>query len=272
MGETRLACRPKATGSNKSGAAPQAPPARPHPLHERQDMTDPTCTIPECNRPHNGSPYCRLHYSRWIRNGDPLNPSTIRTQPALKISGGEEKLKKVWRQMKSRCEKPTDHRYYRYGARGITVCEEWQQYIPFRTWALANGYQDGLTIERTDNNGPYHPGNCTWIPAAEQARNRSSRASYTAFGETKSLSEWTQDPRCVVTAAAFTLRVQRRKWDVERALTTPLIHNNDAATECPQGHPYTEDNIVWDGPYGTWRKCKECNRVRARANYHRKRT
>jgi len=238
-----------------------------HTLCERLDMPDPTCSVDGCDKPTNGSEYCRLHYNRWMRNGDPLDQSILKaSKNDMQKSGGEEKLRKVWRQMKSRCEKPTDDRYYRYGARGIRVCDEWQTYIPFRTWALAAGYADGLTIERVDNNGSYHPDNCTWIPAAEQAKNRSSQVLGTAFGETKSLTEWSRDPRCMVSLPSLMLRVQRRKWDVERAVTTPAVKNNDQATHCPQGHEYTADNIYWTGPNKTWRQCAECCRARARAN------
>lgn len=234
-------------------------------------MPDTTpCAVTKCPRPNNGSQYCRLHYNRWMRNGDPLNPSIRRTQPAMQRSGGEEKLKKVWRQMHSRCEKPNDDRYYRYGARGITVCEEWKTYIPFRTWALEAGYADGLTIERIDNDGNYHPDNCTWISREDQAKNRTRKAAYTAFGETKTLTNWSRDPRCVVSNAALTLRIKRRGWEVERALTTPAINNNDRATHCPQGHEYTLDNIYWTGPYGTWRQCATCARARQRDRNNRK--
>lgn len=74
---------------------------------------------------------------------------------------------RVWASMRDRCHCPTAHSYPWYGARGITICDAWQSFPAFRDWAMANGYQEGLTIERKDVNGHYEPGNCEWITRAE---------------------------------------------------------------------------------------------------------
>lgn len=177
------------------------------------------------------------------------------------------KLRAVWRQMKRRCTEPKDDRYYRYGARGISVCPEWQDFEIFLSWAISAGYQIGLTIDRIDNDGNYEPGNCQWATHATQSANRSSRVQLTAFGETKGMTEWSRDPRCTVSYAALSLRVRRRGWDDIRAITTPEIKNNGRATHCPTGHEYTPDNIYWDGPDKAWRKCATCSRTRANENY-----
>ena len=76
--------------------------------------------------------------------------------------------------MKSRCYDPGWRLYGHYGARGISVCDEWREsYLVFRDWALSNGYADNLTIDRIDGAGNYTPENCRWIPQAEQKQNRS---------------------------------------------------------------------------------------------------
>lgn len=66
--------------------------------------------------------------------------------------------------MKKRCYNNNDKRYHRYGGRGITVCAEWLDkkngFINFYNWAMANGYQDDLTIDRINNDGNYEPSNC----------------------------------------------------------------------------------------------------------------
>lgn len=96
--------------------------------------------------------------------------------------------------MKVRCyNKNTDH-WERYGARGITVCDEWRNnYEAFRDWALENGYTDELTLDRKDWNGNYEPSNCRWVTNAEQQRNKSNNKRYAFNGKTQLLSQWARD-------------------------------------------------------------------------------
>lgn len=90
----------------------------------------------------------------------------------LKHGLANHKLSKVWQAMRRRCSKPADKAYKDYGGRGIKVCLEWEDLQVFYDWAMAYGYKEGLTIERVNNDGNYEPGNCTWIPQAEQTKNR----------------------------------------------------------------------------------------------------
>src|SRR5579872_1469812 len=87
------------------------------------------------------------------------------------------RLYRIWCLMKKRCRNnplgnETLVRYY-YD-RGIRVCPEWQQFIPFMTWALQNGYKDDLTIDRKDGSLGYFPSNCRWVTMQVQANNHSS--------------------------------------------------------------------------------------------------
>jgi len=83
------------------------------------------------------------------------------------------RLFRTWESMVARCHLPTHSGYYKYGGKGIVVCESWRNsWREFMAWALLHGYTDKLTIERVDFTKGYNPSNCTWIPLAAQAGNR----------------------------------------------------------------------------------------------------
>lgn len=103
-----------------------------------------------------------------------------------------ERLYIIWRAMRERCRREKNKRYKNYGGRGIRVCEEWNDYITFKKWALANGYNDGLTIDRIDNDGNYEPSNCRWVDRASQANNKSNNHLITHNGETHTAMEWSR--------------------------------------------------------------------------------
>lgn len=96
--------------------------------------------------------------------------------PNYKHGESKTRLYNIWVDMKNRCNNSKHKRYSDYGGRGISVCPEWTDrgngFINFRDWALSNGYQEGLQINRIENNGNYEPNNCNWVTNIEQQRNR----------------------------------------------------------------------------------------------------
>jgi hypothetical protein len=128
-----------------------------------------------------------------------------------------------WNGMKARCSIISNTNYKNYGGRGVKVCDEWvDNYKAFRGWALQNGYSDELTIDRIDNDGNYEPGNCRWVTADEQARNKRSTVRLTAFGETKPMLEWLKDKRCVVSRDTLARRI-RDGYDHESSISCPIF-------------------------------------------------
>lgn len=87
--------------------------------------------------------------------------------------------------MIDRCTNPANKSYSYYGGRGVKVCPEWLDketgVQAFTDWAMANGYQDGLTLDRIDTNGNYSPDNCRWVTMAVQCTNRRPKPNKTGF-------------------------------------------------------------------------------------------
>nr|DAG78688.1 MAG TPA: PROTEIN/DNA Complex catalytic motif, Helix-turn-helix DNA [Caudoviricetes sp.] len=120
----------------------------------------------------NPCPDCRVvRFSDRRRLGKPCMACANRRRATHGLS--DHPLYRKLQNMRSRCEIPSASGYEYYGARGISVCDEWRNSpATFVVWALANGYLPGMEIDRIDVNGPYSPGNCRFIPHAENSRVR----------------------------------------------------------------------------------------------------
>ncbi|MEI5909421.1 hypothetical protein WAK64_20545 [Bacillus spongiae] len=104
-----------------------------------------------------------------------------------------EKLYGVWLSMKRRCDLKSSPSYINYGARGIRVVDEWKSdYAVFRDWAFSNGYEEGLSIDRINNDGNYSPDNCRWVDRRTQNLNKRTNRNITIDGVTRTVTEWSE--------------------------------------------------------------------------------
>jgi hypothetical protein len=144
-------------------------------------------------------------------------------RPNYKHGGKKSRLYRIWAGMQRRC-RPSDRIDSKeYFDRGVRVCEEWSDFSKFRVWALENGYQDDLTIDRwPDKTGNYEPTNCRWATNGEQQRNKTTNRVIAAFGENKTIVEWSEDQRCNVKAGTLYSRLEDG-WEPESAIATPPL-------------------------------------------------
>ena len=132
------------------------------------------------------------------------------------------RLYSIWYTMRMRCEYKKHKEYHNYGARGITVCEEWlHDFQAFYDWSMANGYKDDLTLDRKNGNGNYCPENCRWVTQKEQQNNRRNNHFITYNGVTKTMSEWGEEIGLLPGTIYARLK---RGWSVERTLTEGVHH------------------------------------------------
>lgn len=130
------------------------------------------------------------------------------------------RIDNIYKSMISRCYKKSSKNYERYGARGITVCEEWRNdKTKFFKWAFEHGYSDRLTIDRIDNNLGYSPQNCRWVSNKVQQNNRRNNRRLECRGQTHTMAEWA-DISGIKESTIFARL--KSNWSVEDAIFTRL--------------------------------------------------
>lgn len=133
--------------------------------------------------------------------------------PSIKTN----RLYRIWGHIKTRCFNPNYENFHRYGGRGITMCDEWRNnFRSFERWALCNGYNEKLSIDRINNDGNYEPSNCRWISQSEQNKNTTANKKFNG----KCISDWAKELE--IDCDLIYARINRLGWDIEKAIFTPV--------------------------------------------------
>lgn len=145
---------------------------------------------------------------------------------------GESKtrLYNIWHCMKQRCYNPNADKFYNYGARDITVCKSWlKSFLIFKKWAMANGYNDSLTIDRKNTNGNYTPSNCRWADLITQANNKRNNNVQVINEVSHTVSEWSR----ISGISMRTILSRLRRGDSGTQLIRPVKEIANITIEAP---------------------------------------
>lgn len=123
-------------------------------------------------------PFCQTHFKTRVNS---VKQGKTRSCGCLAIKGIKERttthgdsatrLYNIWKVMRRRCLTVTNRDYPNYGGRGILIHKDWDSFSGFKEWAVNNGYEEDLTIDRENNDGNYEPNNCRWTTNTIQNRN-----------------------------------------------------------------------------------------------------
>ena len=166
----------------------------------------------------------KIVYSVNLNHGRTLSCGCLGHENAIKANTihaqKHTRLYTIWQNIKARCNNPKSEFYKNYGGRRITICDDWNSFISFRDWALANGYANNLFIERKNNNGNYTPENCCFASMKEQSRNRRSNRFEIYNGLKKTVAEWAE-----IAGLKYSTLLKRLRlgWSIGKAINTPLL-------------------------------------------------
>jgi hypothetical protein len=129
------------------------------------------------------------------------------------------KLFNVYSHMKQRCYNSRSKDYKHWGGRGIIVCDEWKNdFMNFYNWAINNGYQENLTIDRINNDGNYEPCNCRWATKKEQNSNKRNNLIFKFNDKNLSLMQICEELNIKTYYRLVKARIVFLHWSLEKAL------------------------------------------------------
>lgn len=119
-----------------------------------------------------------------------LRPVSSCNHP-IKRPMASKRLQHIYTSMISRCYKKTDKSFRFYGAKNITVCDDWKNNRNnFFYWAILSGYNEEMTIDRINEKLGYFPENCRWVSKEKNAKFKSTTRIIEIDGIKDSLSGW----------------------------------------------------------------------------------
>jgi hypothetical protein len=139
------------------------------------------------------------------------------------------KLYNSWRAMINRCTLNYFQKHL-YSDKKITVCDDWRNsYLSFKTWALNNGFKEGLCIDRIDNSKGYYPENCRWVTNLVNANNKDNTFFIIYKGVKRPLKEVLREVNKSGNYATIGERI-KRGWDHTKAVDTKIREGNYSKT------------------------------------------
>jgi hypothetical protein len=161
-----------------------------------------------------------------LKGGTSTNCGCVRLAGIPRTHGlTHHPLYRVWQRMKGCTGSPTHQDYHHYGARGISMCDQWKNdFHSFYTWSIEHGWEPGLEIDRVDVDGDYCPENCRFTDRSGQMRNTRRNHMLTLNGKTQPLVAWAEETG--IKSSTLYGRLNQYEWSVKEALTTEVHHAN----------------------------------------------
>lgn len=152
----------------------------------------------------------------------------------LERGSSKTRIYGIWSNMKSRCNNPNNQDYGHYGGRGVTYDPRWENFAEFYK-DMSSTYEDDLTLDRIDVNGPYTKDNCRWVSRLVQNNNKTT-TTYIDCAEGKHIPLAELARRHGMYETTLHKRIFKLKWPEEKWFLPVKDKNNDTFVDCSEGH------------------------------------